>query len=145
MSPPDLRAYLARYGYLRPTGDAATPGETVAALRSFQGFYRLPVTGRLDDRTAELMSRPRCGMPDVGPGSRRRTAEPPGLARRRSRVQTSTTSGVSRGFVPLGDARWAQRTNSLPRTPMSSTSPPRLSAPPSPTPSPSGLPPLTHH
>ena len=38
---------------------------TVEALKRFQQFNRLPVTGTLDDATLALMQKPRCGFPDV--------------------------------------------------------------------------------
>ena len=34
------------------------------AIRKFQEFTGLPVTGKLDDRTIAQMKAPRCGMPD---------------------------------------------------------------------------------
>src|SRR4051812_32183962 len=76
-----LQAYLERFGYLASTEQqgavgisrapvpTAEPGQfdeaTYAALRRFQSFYGLPVTGMFDEATAALMSRPRCGMPDL--------------------------------------------------------------------------------
>lgn len=36
------------------------------ALRAFQTYYRLPITGQLDETTLTFMERPRCGFPDVG-------------------------------------------------------------------------------
>ncbi|MCU7725230.1 matrixin family metalloprotease [Actinoplanes sp. KI2] len=88
----ELQRYLARFGYLAAeAGDpyrrmragkrALRPaaGEfdsaTVGALRRFQRHFRLPVTGVLDEATVGLMTRPRCGFPDlpanfVAPGNR---------------------------------------------------------------------------
>jgi hypothetical protein len=82
-----LQAYLERFGYLRPTAEEAggfapmmtgsrapraTPQvfdeATYAALRRFQAFTGLPVTGVLDEATVAQMSRPRCGFPDVPVG-----------------------------------------------------------------------------
>ncbi|MDQ3654313.1 MAG: matrixin family metalloprotease [Chloroflexota bacterium] len=79
-----LQAYLERFGYLRSPDDEAgdiapmvtgsralqaTAGvfdeATYAALRRFQSFTGLPVTGVLDEATVAQMSRPRCGFPDV--------------------------------------------------------------------------------
>lgn len=38
---------------------------TSEAVRLYQKFNKLPVTGNLDDSTLELISRPRCGVPDI--------------------------------------------------------------------------------
>ena len=66
-----VQSYLERFGYLGP----ATPREpgvlddpTEGALKGFQEFFHLPVTGVFDDATREAMMRPRCGLPDVRPG-----------------------------------------------------------------------------
>jgi len=81
-----LQNYLTRFGYLatppsngdgrkaeldlRPT---VTPGAfndaTEEALRTFQKFAGLSVTGKLDEATAEKMQQPRCGNPDITPVS----------------------------------------------------------------------------
>src|SRR4051812_16287470 len=82
-----LQAYLRQFGYLRPAPEeagafaplmAASPAprarpgvfdeSTYAALRRFQAFTGLPVTGVLDEATLAQMSRPRCGFPDVPNG-----------------------------------------------------------------------------
>ncbi len=77
-----LQHYLLDFGYmqapnLEPFG-AETRGlaeppaamgvfddNTAQALESFQQFNGLPVTGKLDEATLELMNKPRCGFPDV--------------------------------------------------------------------------------
>ncbi|TLM74526.1 matrixin family metalloprotease [Pseudarthrobacter sp. NamB4] len=63
-----VQSYLERFGYLGPS----TPREagvldnpTEGALRNFQEFFHLPVTGVFDDATREAMMRPRCGLPDM--------------------------------------------------------------------------------
>lgn len=82
----DLQEYLHAYGYLRKKGEPskaeefgaeAFPGveeiakegefdeSTTDALRRFQEFNRLPVTGELNKETLERMGQPRCGCPDV--------------------------------------------------------------------------------
>ena len=82
---PDVTAvhgYLARYGYFpnaalatrypmwRPAMafDVPDPGvmdeHMQQAVRLFQGANGLDVTGEVDEPTLELMSRPRCGVPD---------------------------------------------------------------------------------
>lgn len=89
-----VQDYLERYGYLgtqdpdhelfgaaafpMPEGDTLaelegrpTPGRsgqfddgTADAVRRFQEFAGLPVTGEVDEATAEKMNQPRCGNPD---------------------------------------------------------------------------------
>jgi hypothetical protein len=78
-----LQSYLKRFGYIRP--DEETPyglkidlaratkqpkpsnfdNTTQEALKRFQEFNRLPVTGILDKSTVNLMLKPRCGLPDL--------------------------------------------------------------------------------
>lgn len=78
-----LQGYLKRFGYIRP--DEETPfglridlaratkqpklesfdNTTQDALKRFQEFNRLPVTGILDKSTVNLMLKPRCGLPDL--------------------------------------------------------------------------------
>ena len=76
----DLQVFLRRFGYLRETrnsGFAAVRDLTVSeaatgtfddategALRSYQQFHGLPVTGELDQVTVAQMQKPRCGFPD---------------------------------------------------------------------------------
>ena len=103
-----LQRYLRMFGYLRPTPEEAggyaaleaasrapraTPGAfddaTYAALRRFQQFTGLPVTGVLDEATVAQMSRPRCGFPDLPQGSTR-----------------SNGAGLAEPFVLQG-SRWA--------------------------------------
>jgi hypothetical protein len=79
-----LQDYLIRFGYLAPPPSAedgrraeldlramTAPGEfdeaTEEALRAFQQFAGLPVTGELDARTREKMTQARCGNPDITP------------------------------------------------------------------------------
>ncbi len=79
----DLQEFLSHFGYLQtpPEGDSfaavralsqAPEAElgifddaTVKALRNYQKFNGLPVTGQLDEATVAQMSMPRCGFPDV--------------------------------------------------------------------------------
>jgi acylphosphatase/peptidoglycan hydrolase-like protein with peptidoglycan-binding domain len=77
-----LQKYLSEFGYLESekldrfavTGRIAVaqpdePGtfdeKTSTALRRFQEFNHLPVTGVLDQATLGLMTKPRCGFPDT--------------------------------------------------------------------------------
>jgi len=74
-----LQQYLTQFGYFQSHQrghfglDAspikgATPGEfdppTELAVKAFQHFNGLPVTGALDESTKDLMEQPRCGFPD---------------------------------------------------------------------------------
>src|SRR5688572_16807279 len=66
-----VQSYLERFGYLgastaRELGVLDDP--TAGALRNFQEFFHLPVTGVFDDATREAMMRPRCGLPDMRAG-----------------------------------------------------------------------------
>jgi len=62
--------YLKRFGYDIPRCDnpnvACLTGEPTfeSMLRDFQKQFHLPVTGKLDDATEQLMNQPRCGLPD---------------------------------------------------------------------------------
>ncbi|XP_030634381.1 collagenase 3-like [Chanos chanos] len=59
--------YLRRF-YNMPAGlqAAGKPSGTMQEkIKEMQSFFRLEVTGNLDSKTLELMSMPRCGVPDV--------------------------------------------------------------------------------
>ncbi|XP_051963798.1 matrix metalloproteinase-19-like [Xyrauchen texanus] len=63
----EATVYLQRYGYL--SSASADPQELQTkqmnkALRIFQKVTALPVTGRLDNRTLNMMNTPRCGLMD---------------------------------------------------------------------------------
>jgi hypothetical protein len=78
-----LQGYLKRIGFIRPDEEApygfrvdllraakqpkpnTFDATTKEALRHFQEFYKLPVSGILDKATVNLMLRPRCGVPDL--------------------------------------------------------------------------------
>jgi hypothetical protein len=79
-----LQDYLRRYGYiespvLESFGMETVPGmaapapeergvfdeNTVEALRLFQEFNQLPVSGQLDEATVARIGQPRCGIPDL--------------------------------------------------------------------------------
>jgi len=81
-----LQNYLTRFGYLatppskedgrkaeldlRPTAKLGEFDEaTEEALRTFQRFAGLSITGKLDKATREKMQQPRCGNPDITPVS----------------------------------------------------------------------------
>ncbi|XP_022959861.1 metalloendoproteinase 1-like [Cucurbita moschata] len=64
----NVRAFLQRYGYL--STNVETKGNVFDdnlefAIKSYQKFFNLNVSGILDAETLELMSQPRCGVPDV--------------------------------------------------------------------------------
>ncbi|KAK7488195.1 hypothetical protein BaRGS_00020502 [Batillaria attramentaria] len=62
-----LQTFLEKFGYLddlRP-GQHHSPDSTREAIREFQRFNGLRVTGRMDRRTVRKMQQPRCGLPDV--------------------------------------------------------------------------------
>ncbi|KAM3262655.1 hypothetical protein ACQJBY_053034 [Aegilops geniculata] len=65
-----LRRYLARFGYASVPDDA--DGQLV--VRLYQSTLGLPVTGRLDNRTLDLLATPRCGVPDLIDHPRNATA-----------------------------------------------------------------------
>ncbi|KAL9978987.1 hypothetical protein ACROYT_G016576 [Oculina patagonica] len=62
--------FLRNYEYISPTrsGNHDVP----TAIKRFQKFYGLNVSGELDDSTIQLMKKPRCGMSDPIGGNRRR-------------------------------------------------------------------------
>lgn len=71
-----LQIYLSQFGYLpasakNPSSGGLLDQETwERAIRDFQSFAGLNVTGELDSETTELMSLPRCGVRDkIGFGS----------------------------------------------------------------------------
>ncbi|XP_033628063.1 matrix metalloproteinase-24-like [Asterias rubens] len=82
VTPVQLRSgynYLTKYGFLpKPNplaGSLLSHEEFNEGIRAFQEFYRLPVTGVLDQSTSSLMELPRCGLPDIMPdedGTRKR-------------------------------------------------------------------------
>lgn len=67
----EARSYLARYGYVSEAESARLDDgvlePTDLALRRFQRFARLTVTGTLTLETLKLMRQPRCPLPDFAP------------------------------------------------------------------------------
>ena len=59
----DFQKYLSDYHYLSPSRSGNHDIKT--ALKNFQKFFGLPVTGELDEETLYQMKKPRCGVPDV--------------------------------------------------------------------------------
>lgn len=64
----ELKNYLEKFGYIAPTknGTAALRSQEalVDAVKEFQRFAGLRVTGRVDNETAATMQLPRCGVRD---------------------------------------------------------------------------------
>ncbi|KAJ6291654.1 hypothetical protein OIU76_023689 [Salix suchowensis] len=64
----DLKKYLKKFGYY-PSDATLTSSDfddhLELALRAYQKFYRLNVTGNLDSSTTQQMMIPRCGVPDI--------------------------------------------------------------------------------
>lgn len=60
-----VQSYLKQFGYLDPTHDARSLDDpTIAAIRDLQAKAKIDITGKLDGRLWQLLSRPRCGQPD---------------------------------------------------------------------------------
>jgi hypothetical protein len=66
----EVQRFLERYGYLRP--EEAEPGvideATSQALIAYQRFNALPETGDFEPVVRDLMTKPRCGNPDLNGG-----------------------------------------------------------------------------
>ncbi|XP_078368218.1 hatching enzyme-like [Oculina patagonica] len=60
--------FLTKYRYISPTRSGNNNMET--AIKKFQDFTGLPVTGKLDQATIAQMKAPRCGNPDNAVSSR---------------------------------------------------------------------------
>ena len=66
-----LKRYLHHFGYLPAARSPAAnfnddfDPELESALIAYQNFFNLNVTGRLDAPTLDLITTPRCGVPDV--------------------------------------------------------------------------------
>lgn len=67
----NAQSYLTNFGYYNP--HSFNSGDSIKnAIKDFQKFYHLKETGIVDDATKNEMAKPRCGLPDKGPGSGRR-------------------------------------------------------------------------
>lgn len=62
-----LKKYLQSYHYISSTRSGNHDFTT--AVRHFQHFMNLPVTGDVDRATLNMMRKPRCGVPDVEDGT----------------------------------------------------------------------------
>ena len=67
--------YLYKFGYFSPdvtqndtiSLSDVSDEQVVGAVRDFQRYYRVPVTGVLDEDTLTAMQLPRCGVKDFAP------------------------------------------------------------------------------
>ncbi|KAK4419603.1 Metalloendoproteinase 1 [Sesamum alatum] len=72
-----LKKYLANLGYIDHTNPTIQThlnndlfDDTLeTAVRKYQEFYNLKITGRLDQETVKQLQQPRCGLPDIPPNA----------------------------------------------------------------------------
>ena len=66
----DVQDYLKRFGYFQSLtfNSGEIDNSTSNALRIFQEWNKLPVTGEFDSMTKSEMIKPRCGLPDMRNG-----------------------------------------------------------------------------
>ncbi|KXJ21533.1 macrophage metalloelastase [Exaiptasia diaphana] len=62
--------YLDQYHYISPTRSGTH--DVNKAIKNFQQYFHLPVSGKLDEATVGLMKKSRCGVSDEEGGARRR-------------------------------------------------------------------------
>jgi hypothetical protein len=66
-----IQSYLRKFGYLDSSYKPQVLDlPTQEALRRFQNYVNLPETGLVDPDTADVLERPRCGVPDIPPRGR---------------------------------------------------------------------------
>ncbi|KAL2238585.1 UNVERIFIED_CONTAM: Metalloendoproteinase 1 [Sesamum indicum] len=73
----ELKKYLANLGYIDHTNptiqthlnDDVFDDTLETAVRKYQEFYNLQITGRLDKETVKQLQEPRCGLPDFHPNA----------------------------------------------------------------------------
>jgi hypothetical protein len=63
----NVQDYLRRFGYFQSLtfNSGEIDNETSSALRMFQEWNKLPITGEFDERTKSKMTELRCGLPDM--------------------------------------------------------------------------------
>lgn len=59
-----LMTFLTKYGYDQNSSDDEEDN-FIASLKAYQEYGNLPITGKYDEATRSLMSKPRCGHPDL--------------------------------------------------------------------------------
>jgi hypothetical protein len=66
-----VQGFLARFGYLSAEGQrpALLDEATSTAIVKYQAMHGLPLSGVFDETTKEMMTRARCGFPDIDPAS----------------------------------------------------------------------------
>ncbi|CAH8520920.1 unnamed protein product [Schistosoma mattheei] len=62
--PPDQNPYESKFLYPDKLSLTNPPKEFNNAIKKFQRHYNLPITGKLDEATKNLLISPRCGNPD---------------------------------------------------------------------------------
>ena len=64
----DPYKYLEQYGYIKSVSDLTSYAHSAdEAIRKFQRYAKLPVTGRMDSATQRKLTGPRCGAQDFRP------------------------------------------------------------------------------
>ncbi|KEH27771.1 metalloendoproteinase 1 [Medicago truncatula] len=63
-----IKQHLDTFGYFQRSPldfDDVLDKETISAIKAYQQFFNLQVTGHLDSETLQLLLLPRCGVPDM--------------------------------------------------------------------------------
>ncbi|KAK7367945.1 hypothetical protein VNO80_09965 [Phaseolus coccineus] len=62
-----IKDYFSNFGYLQSSGpfDDYWDLQTASAIKTFQRSFDLQVTGTVNNQTIQLISRPRCAVPDM--------------------------------------------------------------------------------
>ncbi|RHN55167.1 putative membrane-type matrix metalloproteinase-1 [Medicago truncatula] len=63
-----IKKHLSTFGYFRQfllKFDDVLDEETISAIKTYQQFFNLQVTGNLNTETLQKISLPRCGIPDM--------------------------------------------------------------------------------
>ncbi|XP_022133603.1 metalloendoproteinase 1-like [Momordica charantia] len=77
----NVKMHLQRYGYMRKDNNNTVNKESTnafdealeSAIKKYQKNFNLNLSGALDRETLDLMSRPRCGVPDIVASSNNET------------------------------------------------------------------------
>jgi len=66
-----IKQHLFHFGYLQGLYmmgfDDVLDYKTISAIKAYQQFFNLQVTGHLDTETLQQIKLPRCGVPDINP------------------------------------------------------------------------------